>query len=387
MDIVIGRGKTARRAYGIDEIALAPGLCTLDPSLADTSWTIGGIERQIPILASAMDGVVDVKMAVLLSELGAIGVLNLEGIQTRYEDPNPILDRIASVGKSEFVGLMQQLYAEPIKPELIKQRIIEIKSQGGIAAVSLTPVGASQYGKIVAEAGADLLFVQATVVSTAHLSPESILPLDLRQFCQEMPMPVVLGNCVTYEVALNLMKAGAAAVLVGIGPGAACTSRGVLGVGVPQPTAVADCAAARDDYQQETGRYVPVVADGGIVTGGDICKCIACGADAVMIGSPIARAAEAPGRGYHWGMATPSPVLPRGTRINVGTTGTIKEILTGPAKLDDGTHNLLGALKASMGTLGAKDMKEMQQVEVVIAPSLLTEGKVYQKAQQLGMGK
>ena len=387
MDIIIGRGKTARRAYGIDEIALAPGVRTLDPSLADTTWTIGGIERNIPILASAMDGVVDVRMAVLLSELGAVGVLNLEGIQTRYENPNPILDRIASVGKSEFVELMQELYAVPIKAELIKQRIIEIKSQGGIAAVSLTPAGASQYGKVVADAGADLLFVQATVVSTAHLSPESIMPLDLRRFCQEMPMPVILGNCVTYEVALNLMKAGAAAVLVGIGPGAACTSRGVLGVGVPQPTAIADCAAAREDYQQETGRYVPVVADGGIVTGGDICKCIACGADAVMIGSPIARAAEAPGRGYHWGMATPSPVLPRGTRINVGTTGTIQEILTGPARLDDGTHNLLGALKTSMGSLGAKDKKEMQQVEVVIAPSLLTEGKVYQKAQQLGMGK
>ncbi|MDJ0661057.1 MAG: GuaB3 family IMP dehydrogenase-related protein [Crocosphaera sp.] len=387
MEIIIGRGKTARRAYGIDEIALVPGTRTLDPSLADTRWTIGGIERSIPILASAMDSVVDVKMAGLLSELGAIGVLNLEGIQTRYDDPEPILDRIASVGKSEFVGLMQELYAKPIQPQLIKQRITDIKNNGGIAAVSLTPAGASQYGKIVAEAGADLLFVQATVVSTAHLSPESVTPLDLEGFCQEMPMPVIFGNCVTYEVALNLMKAGAAAVLVGIGPGAACTSRGVLGVGVPQPTAIADCAAARDDYQQETGRYVPVVADGGIVTGGDICKCIACGADAVMIGSPIARAAEAPGRGYHWGMATPSPVLPRGTRINVGTTGTIEQILTGPAKLDDGTHNLLGALKTSMGTLGAKDIKEMQEVEVVIAPSLLTEGKVYQKAQQLGMGK
>ncbi|MDJ0842696.1 GuaB3 family IMP dehydrogenase-related protein [Crocosphaera sp.] len=387
MDIIIGRGKTARRAYGIDEIALVPGTRTLDPSLADTRWTIGGIERTIPILASAMDSVVDVKMAGLLSELGAIGVLNLEGIQTRYNDPEPILDRITSVGKSEFVGLMQELYAKPIQPELIEQRITEIKANGGIAAVSLTPAGASRYGNIVAEAGADLLFVQATVVSTAHLSPESIVPLDLQGFCQEMPMPVIFGNCVTYEVALNLMKAGAAAVLVGIGPGAACTSRGVLGVGVPQPTAIADCAAARDDYHRETGRYVPVVADGGIVTGGDICKCIACGADAVMIGSPIARAAEAPGPGYHWGMATPSPVLPRGTRINVGTTGTIEQILTGPAKLDDGTHNLLGALKTSMGTLGAKDLKEMQDVEVVIAPSLLTEGKVYQKAQQLGMGK
>jgi len=387
VDIHIGRGKTARRAYGIDEIALVPGPRTLDPSLADTRWTIGGIDREIPIIASAMDGVVDVKMAVKLSQLGALGVLNLEGIQTRYADPEPILDRIASVSKDEFVPLMQQLYAEPIKPELIKQRIQEIKQQGGVAAVSATPAGASKFGTAVAEAGADLFFIQATVVSTAHLSPESVTPLDLMQFCQDMPMPVVLGNCVTYEVTLNLIKAGAAAVLVGIGPGAACTSRGVLGVGVPQATAVADCAAARDDFYRETGKYVPVIADGGLITGGDICKCIACGADAVMIGSPIARAAEAPGRGFHWGMATPSPVLPRGTRIRVGTTGTIEQILRGPAQLDDGTHNFLGALQTSMGTLGAKDLKEMQQVEVVIAPSLLTEGKVYQKAQQLGMGK
>lgn len=387
MNITIGQGKKARRAYGIDEIALVPGVRTLDPSLADTRWAIGGIEREIPIIASAMDGVVDVPMAVLLAELGSMGVLNLEGIQTRYAEPKPILERITAVGKSEFVSLMQELYAAPVQPQLIQQRIQEIKAAGGIAAVSLTPAGASQYASVVAGAGADILFVQATVVSTAHLSPAAAIPLNLEQFCQEMPMPVVLGNCVTYDVALNLMKAGAAAVLVGIGPGAACTSRGVLGVGVPQATAVADCAAARDSYQRETGHYVPVIADGGIITGGDICKCIACGADAVMIGSPIARAAEAPGSGYHWGMATPSPVLPRGTRIQVGTTGTIAEILRGPAKLDDGTHNLLGALKTSMGTLGAKDIKEMQQVEVVIAPSLLTEGKVYQKAQQLGMGK
>jgi IMP dehydrogenase len=334
-----------------------------------------------------MDGVVDVKMAVALTQLGSLGVLNLEGIQTRYAEPEPILDRIAAVEKDEFVPLMQELYAEPIKPELIEQRIQEIKQQGGIAAVSATPAGAAKYGASVAKAGAELFFIQATVVSTAHLSPDAITPLDLAQFCQEMPMPVVLGNCVTYEVALNLMKAGAAAVLVGIGPGAACTSRGVLGVGVPQATAVADCAAAREDYYRETGRYVAVIADGGLITGGDICKCIACGADGVMIGSPFARAQEAPGRGYHWGMATPSPVLPRGTRIRVGTTGSLSQILRGPAQLDDGTHNFLGALQTSMGTLGAKNIREMQQVEVVIAPSLLTEGKVYQKAQQLGMGK
>jgi IMP dehydrogenase len=387
VEIQLGRGKTARRAYGIDEIALVPGNRTLDPSLADTKWSIGNIEREIPIIASAMDGVVDVRMAVLLSQLGALGVLNLEGIHTRYVDPEPILDRIASVGKDEFVALMQELYAEPIKPELIEKRIQEIKEQGGIAAVSATPAGASKYGEAVAKAGADLFFVQATVVSTAHLSPESIIPLDLAEFCRSMPIPVVLGNCVTYDVTLNLLKAGAAGVLVGIGPGAACTSRGVLGVGVPQATAIADCAAARDDYYKETGNYIPIIADGGLITGGDICKCIACGADGVMIGSPFARAAEAPGRGYHWGMATPSPVLPRGTRIRVATTGSLEQILIGPAGLDDGTHNLLGALKTSMGTLGAKNIKEMQQVEVVIAPSLLTEGKVYQKAQQLGMGK
>lgn len=387
MDIQLGKGKVARRAYGIDEIALVPGQVTLDPALADTSWSIGGIEREIPIIASAMDGVVDVGMAAKLSQLGALGVLNLEGIQTRYDDPNPILDRIASVGKDEFVPLMQELYASPVRPELIRQRIQEIKQQGGVAAVSLTPAGAIKYGSAVAEAGADLVFVQATVVSTDHLAPDEITPLDLAQFCATMPMPVALGNCVTYDVTLKLMKAGASAIMVGIGPGAACTSRGVLGVGIPQATAVADCAAARDDYYQETGRYVSIIADGGLVTGGDICKCIACGADGVMIGSPFARAQEAPGRGFHWGMATPSPVLPRGTRIRVGTTGTLEQILRGPARLDDGTHNFLGALQTSMGTLGAKTIKEMQQVEVVIAPSLLTEGKVYQKAQQLGMGK
>ena len=387
MNIQIGRGKTARRAYGIDEIALVPGHRTIDPSLADTRWQIGGIERGIPIIASAMDGVVDVKMAVELSKLGAIGVINLEGIQTRYADPNPILDRIAAVGVDGFVELMQELYSQPVDPGLIEQRIKEIKDQGGIAAVSTTPAGASKYGEIVAKAGADLFFIQATVVSTEFEAPDGVVALDLAQFCRDMPMPVIMGNCVTYDVTLKLLEAGAAAVLVGIGPGAACTSRGVLGVGIPQATAVADCAAARDDFFAKTGKYIPIIADGGLVTGGDICKCIACGADGVMIGSPFARAQEAPGRGFHWGMATPSPILPRGTRIKVGETGSLKEILVGPARLDDGTHNLLGALKTSMGTLGARTIKEMQQVEVVIAPSLLTEGKVYQKAQRLGMGK
>lgn len=387
MDIQIGRGKTARRAYGIDEIALVPGGRTLDPNVADTFWEIGGIRREIPIIASAMDGVVDVDAAVRLSELGALGVINLDGIQTRYDDPTPILEQIASVGVTEFVALMQKLYSEPVKPELIQKRIREIKEKGGIACASSIPVNAFKYGLIAAEAGCDLFFLQSTVVSTTHIAPEGLVALDLAKFCRDMPIPVLMGNCVTYDVTLELLRAGAAGVLVGIGPGAACTSRGVLGVGIPQATAVADCADAREDFFKETGKYVPIIADGGLITGGDICKSIACGADAVMIGSPFARAKEAPGRGFHWGMATPSPVLPRGTRIKVGTTGSLEQILRGPAGLDDGTHNLLGALKTSMGTLGAANLREMQQVEVVIAPSLLTEGKVYQKAQQLGMGK
>jgi IMP dehydrogenase len=387
VDIQIGLGKKARRAYGIDEIALVPGFGTVDPSLANTEWEIGGIKREIPILASAMDSVVDVEMAIALSDLGALGVINLDGVMTRYANPAPILEEIGAVGKDEFVALMQRLYSEPVKPELIAQRIKQVKERGGIACASSTPANAIRYGAIAAESGCDLFFVQSTVVSTSHLAPSGINSLNLAEFCRNLPIPVILGNCVTYSVTMELLQAGAVAILVGIGPGAACTSRGVLGIGIPQATAIADCAAARDEFQSQTGRYIPIVADGGLITGGDICKAIACGADAVMIGSPLARAHEAPGRGYHWGMATPSPVLPRGTRIKVGTTGSIAQILRGPAGLDDGTHNLLGALKTSMGTLGAKNLKEMQQVEVVIAPSLLTEGKVYQKAQQLGMGK
>jgi IMP dehydrogenase len=387
VNIQLGRSRTVRRAYGIDEIALVPGGRTVDPEVTDSSWSLGGIQREIPIIASAMDGVVDVGMCIELTRLGALGVLNLEGVQCRYDDPEPILDRIASVGRDAFVGLMQDLYSQPVREDLVRQRIAEIKAGGGIAAVSATPAAALRFGAAVAESGADLFFVQATVVSTEHIGPEGRQILDLAALCRDLGVPVVIGNCVTYDVTLQLMRAGAAGVMVGIGPGAACTSRGVLGVGIPQATAVADCAAARDDYERESGRYVPVVADGGIVTGGDICKCLACGADAVMIGSPIARAAEAPGRGFHWGMATPSPVLPRGTRIKVGTTGSLEKILRGPAGLDDGTQNLLGCIRTSMGTLGARTLKEMREVEVVVAPSLLTEGKVYQKAQQLGMGK
>ncbi len=387
MDIQLGRSRVIRRAFGIDEIALVPGTRTVDPEIADPSWEIGSIRREIPIIASAMDGVIDVNMAVQLSKLGALGVLNLEGVQTRYEDPKDVLKQISSVGKSEFVPLMQEIYKNPIQENLVLKRIQEIKESGGIAAVSATPSAAMRFKKTIEESSPDLFFVQATVVSTDHFGSEGSETLNLSKLCEELPMPIIVGNCVTYEVALKLMDTGISGVMVGIGPGAACTSRGVLGIGIPQATAVADCADARDQYERDTGRYVPIIADGGIITGGDICKCIACGADAVMIGSPIARAQEAPGNGYHWGMATPSQVLPRGTRIKVGSTGSIEKILRGPAKLDDGTHNFLGAIKTSMGTLGAKTLKEMQKVEVIIAPSLLTEGKVYQKAQQLGMGK
>jgi len=387
VNIQLGRTKTVRRAYGIDEIALVPGGRTVDPEITKTNWKIGSIERDIPIIASAMDGVVDVNMAIALSKIGALGVLNLEGVQTRYEDPRPVLNKIHSTGNEDFVPLMQEIYKQPIKEELIVKRIQEIKVGGGIAAVSGTPIAGIKFKDLIKSSGADLFFLQATVVSTDHLGQEGSQNLDLYDLCENIGIPVAVGNCVTYEVSLKLMRAGAAAVMVGIGPGAACTSRGVLGVGIPQATAISDCSAARDDFFKETGKYIPIIADGGIITGGDICKCIACGADSVMIGSPIARSQEAPGKGFHWGMATPSPVLPRGTRIKVGTTGSLKSILCGPAILDDGTHNLLGAIKTSMGTLGATNIKEMQKVEVVVAPSLLTEGKVYQKAQQLGMGK
>ena len=387
VNIEIGLNKKVRRAYGIDEIALVPGNRTLDYDLTNPSWSIGNVKREIPIIASAMDSVVDVDTAVELSELGALGVLNMEGIQTRYENPKEILSQISSVGKSEFVPLMQKIYSEPIKEDLIIKRINEIKEKGGIAALSGTPQAAIKFKETLVKSKIDLFFLQGTVVSTEHLGMEGKETLNIKSLCKSLKIPVIAGNCVTYEVADLLMKAGVAGLMVGIGPGAACTSRGVLGIGIPQATAISDCSSARDDYFEETGRYVPIIADGGIITGGDICKCLACGADAVMIGSPIAKSSSAPGNGFHWGMATPSPILPRGTRIEVGSTGSLERIIKGPALLDDGTHNLLGAIRTSMSTLGAKNIKEMQKVEIVIAPSLLTEGKVYQKAQRLGMGK
>ena len=387
VNIEIGLNKKVRRAYGIDEIALVPGKRTIDYGLTNPSWTIGNIEREIPIIASAMDSVVDVNTAVELSKLGAIGVINMEGIQTRYKNPKDILSKISSVGKDEFVPLMQKIYKEPIKEDLILQRINEVKEKGGIAALSATPLAAIKFKETLVSSKIDLFFLQGTVVSTEHLGMDGNETLNIKDLCQSLKVPVIAGNCVTYDVAKLLMKAGVAGLMVGIGPGAACTSRGVLGIGIPQATAISDCSSARDDYFKESGRYVPIIGDGGIVTGGDICKCLACGADAVMIGSPIAKSSSAPGNGFHWGMATPSPILPRGTRIKVGSTGSLERILKGPALLDDGTHNLLGAIRTSMSTLGAKNIKEMHNVDIVIAPSLLTEGKVYQKAQQIGMGK
>lgn len=386
-EISIGRGKQARRAYGFDEISLVPGSLTLDYELCDVSVTIGNHRLAIPLMASAMDGVVDVGVCGRLGKLGGLAVLNLQGVQTRYENPSEALDKIAACDKSEFVGLMQKLYSEPVQDELIAKRIKEIKSFGVLAAASVTPNMAEKYGKIAVDAGVDIIVVQSTVTGIEHRSAAGNTQLDLKAFVERIGVPVIVGNCVTYDAAYRLMETGVAGILVGVGPGAACTSRSVLGVGVPMATSIADCAAARNDYHTRTGRYVACIADGGMAVGGDICKAIACGADAVMIGSPFARATDAPGRGFHWGMATPSPVLPRGTRIRVGSTVSLDQIVNGPAQVDDGTQNLIGALKTSMATLGASSIKEMQEVEVVIAPSILSEGKVYQHAQELGMGR
>jgi IMP dehydrogenase len=333
-----------------------------------------------------MDGVVDVEFAIAMGKLGGLAVLNLEGVQTRYEDPGEVLDEIAKATPEEATKLVQGIYHEPIKEKLVSKRIKEIKDAGVPAVVSSIPQRAEAFGKISQAAGADIFIVQSTVTTVEHLSKE-YKALDFYKFCKQMKIPVIVGNCVTYEVALELMDTGADAILVGIGPGAACTTRGVLGIGVPQVTSTVDCAAAREKYFKKKKRYVPIITDGGMSTGGDICKAFACGADAVMVGSAFARAKEAPGRGFHWGMATPHANLPRGTRIKVGTTGTLEEILYGPAKLDDGSQNLMGALATSMGNLGARNISEMHKTEIIIAPSIQTEGKVFQVAQRVGMGK
>ncbi len=382
----IGIGRRARRCYGFDEVALVPGDVTINPEEVDVSFNLAGIDFKIPFVASAMDGVVDVKFAVEMSRLGGLAVLNLDGVQTRYENADEVLNKIAEATPEQATELVQAIYREPIKEKLIAHRIKEIKSKGAIAAVSCIPQNVERFGPIAEEAGADIFVVQGTVTSVKHIS-SAYKAVDLENFCRIMKIPVVIGNCVTYKTALALMEAGASALLVGVGPGAACTTRGVLGIGVPQVTATVDTAAARDFFYRRTGKYVSIITDGGMRTGGDVCKAFASGADAVMIGSPFARAKEAPGRGYHWGMATSHSNLPRGTRIKVGVTGTLEEILLGPARVDDGSQNLVGALKTSMGSLGAKNIREMQLTEIIIAPSIQTEGKLHQMAQKIGMGK
>lgn len=382
----IGRDRKARRAYGFDEIALVPGEVTVNPDEVDIHWEISGQKFAIPFLASAMDGVVDPAFAIKMGKLGGIAVLNLEGIQTRYENPEEIFDQIAKASPDKATELVQKIYLEPIKENLIAKRIQEVKEEGVPAVVSAIPQRAEKFGKIAQEAGCDIFVVQSTVTTVRHIS-KAYQVVDFHNFCKSMKIPVILGNCVTYKVALELMETGCAALLVGIGPGSACTTRGVLGLGVPQVTSIVDTAAAREIYYKKTGRYVPVIADGGMTTGGDVCKAFACGADAVMIGSAFARAKEAPGRGFHWGMATPHANLPRGTRIHVGTTGSLEEILFGPAKMDDGTQNLVGALRTCLGNVGARNIKEFQLTEIVIAPALKTEGKLFQAAQRVGMMK
>lgn len=386
MGMWVGKGRKARRSYGFDEVALVPGSLTINPNDVDTSCKIGGIKFQAPIIASSMDGVVDVNFAIAMGKLGGAAVLHLEGIATRYEDPSKALNKIIKCDARESTKAIQDVYSKPIKKDLITKRIKEIKKAKVPAIVSCNPQVAREFGPTAEKAGCDIFCIQSTVISVKHKSSE-YEPLDLHKFCKDMKIPVLLGNCVDYDVAIALMETGCQGIFVGIGPGTACTSRGVLGIGMPQITATCDCASARDFYYKETGRYVPIITDGGMATGGDVCKAFAAGADAVMLGNAFARSKEAPGKGYHWGMAMPHPSLPRGTRIQVGVTGTLEEILYGPARLDDGTQNLVGALATSMGNLGASNIREMQRVHMIIAPSIQTEGKVYQTAQRVGMKK
>jgi IMP dehydrogenase len=387
MEIEIGRGKKARRAYGFDDIAIVPSRRTRDPDDVDISWKLGDYRFELPLLASAMDGVVSPTTAGIVGKLGGLAVLNLEGIFTRYEDAEEQLERIARLPKETATREMQEIYRQPIQPELIARRIAEIKEQGVVVAASLTPQRVRRHYELALEAGLDILVIQGTVVSAEHVSSdESRPPLNLKEFIREVPLPVVVGGCASYHTALHLMRTGAAGVLVGVGPGAACTTRGVLGIGVPQATAIADVAGARSQHMLETGEYCQVIADGGMRNGGDVSKAFACGADAVMIGSPLARAYEAPGRGYHWGMATFHPTLPRGARVKTVQNGSLEEILVGPAHQNDGTFNLMGGLRTSMATCGYKDIAEFNRAELMIAPALQTEGKQLQVAQGVGMG-
>ena len=390
MGMWIGRNRKARVTYGFDEIALVPGEVTINPNEVDTTFLIprpkgSPISLKIPIIASAMDGVTDVQFSIAMGKLGGLAVINLEGVQTRYENPAEMLKKIVKASKEEVTALIQKLYLEPLKEELIGRRIRELKSAGVLAAVSTIPQNAERFGAIAQAAGADIFVVQSTVSTVRHLSTQ-YKSLDLAAFAKSMKIPVIVGNTVTYDITLELMKCGVAGVLVGVGPGAACTSRGVLGLGVPQVTATVDCAAARDTHFKKTGKYVPIITDGGMSKGGDVCKALACGADAVMVGSAFARAEEAPGHGNHWGMATPHANLPRGTRIKVGVTGSLKQILFGPATVDDGSQNLVGAITTCMGNVGASTIREFQETEIIIAPSIRTEGKIFQTVQSVGMG-
>ena len=388
MEVEIGIGKSGRRAYGFDDIAIVPSRRTRDPEDVDITWEVDAYKFELPMMAAAMDGVVSPATAIEVGRLGGLACLNLEGLWTRYEEPEIVFEEIAQLTPDKATRRMQEMYAEPIKPELIGARISEIKASGVTACASLTPQRVEQFAKHVLAAELDILVVQGTVVSAEHVShdPER-QPLNLKKFIREFDLPVIVGGCASYSTALHLMRTGAVGVLVGVGPGHACTTRGVLGIGVPQATAIADAAGARIRHLDETGVYVHVIADGGMRTGGDIAKAIACGADAVMIGSPLAGAYEAPGRGYHWGMATFHPTLPRGARVNAGQRGTLAEILVGPAHDNDGTMNLFGALRTSMATTGYETLKEFQKAEVMVAPSLQTEGKALQRAQGVGMGR
>ena len=391
MGMWIGRNRKARVTYGFDEIALVPGEITINPNEVDTTFAIPRpgdqepLRLKIPIIASAMDGVTNVRFCVEMAKLGGLGVVNLEGVQTRYDDPEDALAQIAKADKSTVTEQIQKLYLAPIKEELIAKRVQELRKGGGIVAVSSIPQKAERYAAIAQEAGADVFVVQSTVSTVRHISSE-YKSLDLAAFTKASRIPIIIGNAVTYGVVLELMENGVSGVLIGVGPGAACTSRGVLGLGVPQVTATVDSAAARDAFFKKTGRYIPIITDGGMSKGGDVCKALACGSDAVMVGSAFARAEEAPGRGNHWGMATPHANLPRGTRIHVGVTGTLKQILFGPATVDDGSQNLVGAIMTCMGNVGASTIKEFQETEIIIAPSIKSEGKLFQTVQGVGMG-
>jgi IMP dehydrogenase len=384
VEIDIGIGKSARQAFGFDDIAVVPSRRTRDPDDIDISWQLDAFRFELPMLGAAMDSALSPETAIAIGRLGGLGVLNLEGLWTRYEDPNPYYDEIADLPAEKATRRMQEIYLQPIEPDLIGRRIEEMREAGVVTAASLTPQKVATLSPLALEAGLDILVIQGTVVSAEHVSTR-VEPLNLKKFIAECEVPVIVGGCASYSTALHLMRTGAVGILVGVGPGAACTTRAVLGIGVPQATAIADAAGARIRHLDETGRYVHVLADGGMRTGGDVAKAIACGADAVMLGSPLAAATDAPGRGYHWGMATFHPTLPRGTRVHVGQLGSLAEILVGPAHENDGKRNLFGALRTSMATTGYADVKEFQKAEVMLAPSLQTEGKALQRAQRVGM--